>query len=84
MQAEKQRETGTKVAKKKALSRRGTNARRNKPKKPPMMSMVQQITVTRKFVKNAKRNDTDEAEKVHRLDATIGTTFLVLHGLNVL
>ena len=31
-----------------------------------------------------KKYDTDEAEKVHGLDATIGTTFLVLHGLNVL
>ena len=73
----KRRGIGTKVAK----SGRGTKSR----KKPthPIMSMVQQIKVTRTFVKNAKRNMTLMNQiKVYGLDATIvvggGTTFLLL------
>ena len=47
-------QTGTKVAKRLRVEE-VPNPRRNQPNKSPMMSMVQLITVTSKFVKNAKR-----------------------------
>ena len=87
MQAEKhqkQRGSGTKVAKKKASSGRSTKSKKKKkPKKYLKMLTVQQITVTRKFVKHAKRNMIPmmKQRKVCGLNATIvggGITFLML------